>query len=199
MANERVHAAIRQVFGITRDADNLPYGAGRKYSRNDLATVFKMLGFTEGAEVGVRRGNFSKLLLERVPNLHMACIDPWSPYNNKYHKAKQDAIYAEAVANLASFNATILRKDSLAALADIPDRSLDFVFIDGNHQYDFVAPDIIFWAKKVRAGGIIAVHDYYAFGWSGVVHAVNGYVQSHDIRPWYTTKELEPTAFWVNP
>lgn len=184
---------------MRREVDNLPYGASRKRTREDLATVFAECGFTEGAEIGVRRGRFSALLCERVPGLHISCIDPWAAYGNKYTQKKQDAIYADAVAALSQRNATIIRKASLDALADFPDKILDFVFIDGNHTYDHVAPDIIFWAQKVKSGGIVAVHDYYAFGWSGVVPAVNGYVQSHDIRPWYVTKELEPTAFWVQP
>lgn len=199
MANENVHLAIRKAFGLRRDVDNLPWGAGSRHSRNDLAAVFTMCGFTSGAEVGVRRGKFSEILLKGVPGLHLYCIDPWNAYSNKYPQAKQDAIYAEAVERLAKYHATIIRKSSMDALADIPDASLDFVFIDGNHHYDYVAPDIIYWSRKVKSGGIVAVHDYYAFGWSGVMPAVNGYVASHDIRPWYVTKELEPTAFWVVP
>jgi hypothetical protein len=199
MANEQVHLTIRKVFGLVRQVDNLPWGAGRRRSRHDLATVFKLCGFTRGAEIGVRRGAFSEALCKGVPGLQLSCVDPWNAYSNKYPQAKQDRIYAEAVARLAPYAVTILRKTSLDALADFADGSLDFVFIDGNHAYDYVAPDIIYWSQKVKSGGIVAVHDYYAFGWSGVMPAVNGYVASHDIRPWYVTKELEPTAFWVRP
>ena len=36
-----------------------------------------------------------------------------------------------------------------------------FVYIDGNHKFDFICPDIIYWSKKVKHGGIVAVHDFY--------------------------------------
>src|SRR3990167_4137266 len=199
MDNAEVHNAIRKKFVLAHAVDNLPYGCGRKYTRRHLAELFGVLGFTRGAEIGVRRGRFSRILCECNPGLHLLCIDPWSPYNKKYTRERQEQIYAEACETLRDCNVTILRKSSMDALADVPDRSLDFVFLDGDHRFDHVCPDIIYWAQKVKSGGIVSAHDYYAFGWSGVVQAVNAYTFCHDIRPWYVTKELEPTAFWVNP
>lgn len=37
--------------------------------------------------------------------------------------------------------------------------SLDFLFIDGNHMYDFVKIDFEMYSPLVRKGGIIAFHD----------------------------------------
>jgi hypothetical protein len=39
--------------------------------------------------------------------------------------------------------------------------------------------DIIGWARKVRPGGVVALHDYYFFHDSGVVEAVNKYTEIH--------------------
>jgi predicted O-methyltransferase YrrM len=36
---------------------------------------------------------------------------------------------------------------------------LDFLFIDGNHFYDFVKKDLEMYGPLVRKGGIIAMHD----------------------------------------
>ena len=91
-----------------------------------------------------------------------------------------------------------IKKASMDALSDVKDGELDFVFIDGNHLFNYAMADIIFWSPKVRSGGMIAVHDYYQ-GESGVVKAVDCYTYCNHIIPWYTTKELQPTAFWVNP
>lgn len=197
--NAAIHNAIRRKFDLKRKVDNLPYGTGRKHNRNDLAELFGELKFNVGAEIGVRRGRYSMQLCKCNPDLKLYCIDPWAPYGNKYTIEKQDQIYAEAIENLKPYQAAIVRKSSMDALPDFLDESLDFIFIDGDHTFDHVCPDIIFWSKKVRRGGIVACHDYYAFGWSGVMQAVNSYTFCHDIRPWYVTKELEPTAFWVNP
>ncbi len=182
-----------------REIDNLPYGSGRRYTRNNLAELYNTLGYKTGAEIGVRRGRYSRILCKANLNLLLYCVDPWSEYSNKYRAEKQERIYGEAVENLKDLNVKIIRKNSIDALEDFKDGQLDFVFIDGNHTYDYVAPDIIYWSKKVRSGGIVSVHDYYNFGLSGVVPAVDGYTKSHHIDPWYVTKELEPTAYWVKP
>ena len=116
----------------------------------------------------------------------------------KYTQKRQDEIYAYALQVLSSCNVKIIKKDSVEALSDIEDRSLDFVYIDGDHHFDFVCPDIINWSKKVKHNGIVAAHDVYG-GEVGVQKAVEAYVHAHDIRPWYVTKELMPTAYWVNP
>ncbi|GAI57889.1 unnamed protein product [marine sediment metagenome] len=42
----------------------------------------------------------------------------------------------------------------------IPD-NLDFVYIDGNHAYEFVKEDIKNYWPKVKKGGVFGGHDYY--------------------------------------
>jgi len=41
-----------------------------------------------------------------------------------------------------------------------PAHSVDFVFVDGAHDYEGVRDDIHFWMPTVKPGGIIAFHDY---------------------------------------
>ncbi|MCP4493207.1 MAG: class I SAM-dependent methyltransferase [Gammaproteobacteria bacterium] len=198
MDNSEIHEKIQEKFHIW-ERDNLPYSSGRRFTRRHLAELFGELNFDVGAEVGVRRGNFSRKLCDANRNLKLSCVDPWMAYSNKYNKKRQDRIYQEAVTKLQDYPVEIIRETSMDGLQHFRDGTLDFVFIDGNHTYDYVAPDIILWSRKVRSGGIVAVHDYYCFGHSGVVPAVNGYVQGNNIQPWYVTKELEPTAYWVKP
>jgi hypothetical protein len=50
---------------------------------------------------------------------------------------------------------------SIDALEDIPDESLDFIYIDGNHALPYVIQDIYEWNRKVRKGGCISGHDYF--------------------------------------
>ena len=50
---------------------------------------------------------------------------------------------------------------------------LDFIYIDSDHQYEFVLSDIKLSKLKVKSGGIIAGHDYNEMDWTGVVKAVN--------------------------
>lgn len=75
--------------------------------------------------------------------------------------------------NAAAPDVKIIRKFSGAASQDFKDGSVDFVFIDANHNYDPVRADIAAWLPKVRSGGIIAGHDYTAWNWPGVKKAVD--------------------------
>lgn len=198
---DNIHKTIRKKFhlsNLTTRTANLPYCSGMRYNRDHLAELFCELGFKIGAEIGVRQGAYSAKLCHRNPGVELYCIDVWGVYDNKYTQEKQDYIYSKAVKNLAKFNATLIKKKSLDAVGYFQDGSLDFVYIDGNHKFDHVMVDIIEWSKKVRKGGIIAVHDFYG-GEVGVQKSVEAYVHCHHIDPWYVTKELAPTAYWVKP
>jgi hypothetical protein len=200
MGNRELHSKIRQKFGIKRRRDNLPLCGGKRYNRNLLPELLAENDFDYGAEVGVRKGAFSKKFLLANPNLRLLCIDPWGAYHG-ISQPRQDGYFNYAVKNLSEFGDRVkfIRKPSMDALPDVEDNSLDFVYIDGNHRFDYVMADIIFWSQKVSRGGVVGCHDYYAFGWGGVREAVDAYTRCHHIDPWYVTKELEPSAFWVKP
>jgi hypothetical protein len=42
----------------------------------------------------------------------------------------------------------------------IKNESLDFVYIDADHEYKSVKSDYDAWRDKIRKGGIISGHDY---------------------------------------
>lgn len=80
-----------------------------------------------------------------------------------------------------------IRKKSQDALADIPDESLDFVYIDANHEDAFPYDDIVGWAKKVRKGGMVAGHDYVRVRVLNftVKDALEKYTKEYNINPWF--------------
>lgn len=178
--------------------------------RFDLARLFAACGFTRGAEIGVWTGSYSKTLCESIPGLRLTCVDPWAEYEH-YHEAKNnqarlDDAYRQAVETLTPFGCEIVRQTSIEAAADVPDGSLDFVYVDANHGESFVAADLRAWAPKVRAGGIVAGHDYVLgvpaskYKHLEVTPAVDAYVAAHRIRPFYViTKDKTPSFFWLQP
>lgn len=199
MDNRDIHIAIRNKFHLSnKTRTNLPYCSGQRYNRNHLAELYGELNFNKGAEIGVRRGRYSEILCKNNPNLELYCVDSWDAYDNKYPQPKQNRIFRYAVDKLSKYNTKIIRKSSMDALSDVEDNELDFVFIDANHRFDYVMMDLILWAHKVRSGGIISAHDFY-HGEVGVLKAIESYVHCHNIVPWYATKELQPTAYWVKP
>ena len=196
--HRELHTEIRRKFLIKRRRDSVPLCGGRRVTRRTLAEFLGEHGFNKCAEVGVRKGGYSNCLCENIPNIELTCVDPYMSYHG-IPQQRQDSYFKQAVERLSKYNVRFLRKTSMDALDDVEDESLDFIYIDGNHRFDYVCPDIIFWSRKLRRGGIMGCHDYYHFGWSGVVEAVDAYTKCHHIDPWYVTKELEPTAFWVKP
>lgn len=191
-------------FFFAPETDNLPILATAKYrwgrdgdfGRNALAKMMADLGYRRGVEIGTHRGVSAKMWCKANPEMHLTCIDPYSPYKARPSQDKQNTYYASAVKRLKPFNATIIRDTSMNALAEFEDASIDFVFIDGDHRFDPVAMDLICWSRKVCQGGMVMLHDYFAFGQSGVMQAVDAYTHCHRVDPWYVTRDHMPTAFW---
>jgi len=53
-----------------------------------------------------------------------------------------------------------IKADSVEASEQFQDGELDFVYIDGSHEYENVKRDILAWKPKIRVGGYIGGHDY---------------------------------------
>jgi len=49
----------------------------------------------------------------------------------------------------------------MEAVEDFEDESLDFVYIDANHEFRYIAEDLCEWTKKVKKGGIVSGDDYF--------------------------------------
>ena len=158
-----------------------------------LPTLWKELGFKVGAEIGVNKGRFSKWIMYKMrrnkPKLFL--IDNYPIYEDFGYYAdpvRQKACYEEAKVRLEKFNCEWVNKSSMEAAEDFLDESLDFVFIDANHHYEFVVEDIAEWDKKVKKGGIVSGHDYSRHMFE-VKAAVDGWVKSRKIKPWFLTKK----------
>lgn len=187
-----IYKEIYSVFRVNPGLP-LPIGTGQRYGdRKLLAELCRRMGYTLGAELGVRDGRFAELFCQA--GLEMWCVDPWSPVPN-YSLDRQEHNYKEATDRLQKYNVHFIRKVSSAALDDVPN-GLEFLHIDGRHEFDFVMLDLLQWCPKVRPGGVIACHDYHL---SGVKWAIEAYTAAHHIDPWFVLKNHQPTAFWVQP
>lgn len=189
--------AIFKYFKFVSRRDINPY-CTKRGTRDTLGDIYNALSFKRGAEIGVRAGAYSKIICSKVKDVKYFCIDPWTKHNSITDE--QQTIYlSHAKETLKDFNVTFMKMKSLDALQHFEDGSLDFVFIDGDHLFDFVMMDIIQWSRKVKRHGLVAVHDYCNCYRCGIIKAVDAYVYCHRIDPWFVTGELMPTAFWVNP
>jgi hypothetical protein len=129
-----------------------------------------------------------------------------------------DAYYEAAKQKLAPYadRVTIIRAQSMEAVRQIPLESLDFFYCDGNHEFDYVAEDVIAWSRRVRPGGVASGHDYYRTRseWIGrqrmsrmqVIDAVEAYRAAHRIDHLITvgggpkhTGAIPPSWMWIKP
>jgi hypothetical protein len=139
--------------------------------RNDLIkNLTNLIGNGKGVEIGVFKGEFSKHILNNWGGtLYM--IDVWRPLGNEYedasnHKEHIDA-YQQTMENIKGFEdrGIMIRASSEISANMFQDESLDFIFIDANHAYDFVVDDINLWFSKLKKGGIFSGHDYINMDW----------------------------------
>lgn len=156
------------------------------FSRSDIAKVINLLKLNEGAEIGIRGGRYSKVLCQYIENCKLLCIDNWKESNS-------EGYYELAKKRLKPYNVTFIRKTSMEAVLGVAENSLDFVYIDANHHFDFFMQDLIEWVKRVRSGGIIAGHDYQ---FQDVKDAVAVYVKAHDVKEWFLTGSDHWTSFF---
>ena len=123
------------------------------------------------AEIGVWRGDFSNRILHLVSPKELHLIDPWkfqSEYPSTWFggvkvksQSDMDNIYNQLVKNLAKYQNVIFHRDfSQKAVDDFKDNYFDWVYIDGNHFYDYVKQDLELYLGKVRTGGFICGDDY---------------------------------------
>jgi len=159
--------------------------------REQMANLFNELGFKIGAEIGVRGGDYSKILCEAIPGVKMYGIDPYEPhegYKDIQRRSTFDSYMEAAYKKLEPFDYEFMRMYSVDAASKFADESLDFVYIDGDHAYESVVNDISLWSKKVRKGGIISGDDYFKHKGPSHIHvyeAVNGYTAAWQIKPWF--------------
>ena len=123
-----------------------------------------------GVELGVFCGDFSKVLLEKW-NGTLYMIDPWRPIGNTYIDtcdiAQQRDLYTATTQNIKGYESRgfMLRGLGEELIDLFEDESLDFVYIDANHSYDYIKADMEMWYPKLKKGGIFSGHDYLSIDW----------------------------------
>lgn len=131
-------------------------------------------------EIGSWKGKSAAFMAVEIinskKNISFDCVDIWK-IDNRYIKddnPESNILYEIFINNTKSLSNVInpIRMDSIKASKTYEDNSIDFVYIDANHKYDYVKNDIEAWFPKVKKGGVIAGHDYDK-NWPGVIKAVD--------------------------
>lgn len=170
---------------------------------HDMGRLFNDLGFKKGVELGVYRGRFTATIARRAPNLELIGVDAWTVYPGYKDYVVSDLeneAYLDAVRRTEIFPKVKLIKGwSMDVVKQFDDESLDFVFIDANHDYEYVVEDIAAWSKKVRKGGLVMGHDYFKTRRCnfGVIEAVNGWCSAYNVKPLFVWNDQCPSWMYV--
>lgn len=137
-----------------------------------LYTIARLLNSRNLVEIGVFRGSTSRFLAGALADqqggtLHLVDVDRTALATARRSIPDVSRVTVIEHAGLST---------SSAVLAAVPS-GCDLVYLDANHSEDDVRSELACWIPKVRAGGVVAVHD--TIGIRGVCRAVNDYALTY--------------------
>lgn len=123
-----------------------------------------------GLEIGVWKGEFSEVILDKLSPKLFYMVDPWKymeNYSDRWYggtwatsQKDMDNIFEEICLKFKNQPVKIIRDFSDNLLNHIPEETLDWVYIDGNHDYEFVLNDLTISKKLLKHNGLIVGDDY---------------------------------------
>jgi predicted O-methyltransferase YrrM len=102
-------------------------------------------------------------------NSKLYCIDPWTDYDEyPEYKNQQETIFNCFIHNVTNSEhkdkMIINRGYSNNVIPTLQDNFFDIIYIDGNHEPEYVLEDAVLSFRKLKVGGIMIFDDY---GWGG--------------------------------
>ena len=116
-------------------------------------------------EIGVFRGDFSKMILEKNP-LYLYLVDPFDVGGKKYKSGLSTAYttnedYLLVKERFKYDHRVVIKRDySYDLVKTIKDNYFDFLYLDASHLYDDVLQDLYQWYPKMKKDSWICGHDY---------------------------------------
>ena len=103
--------------------------------------------------------------------------------NQQVLDARYERVRSRLQAYLDRGQVEIHRAYSSDVVDQFPDEYFDWIYIDGNHLYEYVKQDLTFYYPKVKPGGYICGDDYGAVGWweDGITRATDEFIALHQL------------------
>lgn len=120
-----------------------------------------------GIEIGVKKGEFSKILLQGWNCNKLYLVDAWeyqdnNIYDEDFSKKDHNDNYNYTINNIKEYSnrVEIIKGYSVEVVKKFQDNFFDFIYIDANHSYEAVKQDLEFWYPKLKNQGLIMGDDY---------------------------------------
>ena len=171
-------------------------GGWAGYYYGIFSGIIKQNDFKNCAEIGIGYGFHAKEILDNTNINKLYLIDPMRFYPNDGFSL--DVLNYGGFEKLVKNIKSHLKKDedryewfrspSLSITNEqIPDNSLDAVFIDGDHSYEAVIQDLPFWWKKIKKGGWLLGDDYDSC-WPETARAVDDFAKINNLKIEFLSK-----------
>jgi len=135
-----------------------------------------------GVEIGVCSGKHADAMLHNLNINKLYLIDPYIYYDGISNVFDFNKCEINAKKLLKPFKNKIefIKEYSEDAIIRIPD-NVDFVYIDGNHNYEYVMKDIVLYWDKIKKGGILGGHDF-STDFPDVINAVLKFTLKNNLK-----------------
>lgn len=150
---------------------------GRSKWLADMINTRRMIA---GAEVGAALGWTTQHVLQTCKNIVQYIVaDDWRPVTEiNWGPFIVDNMKEQFMARTGNSDKLKILEGVSWDMADqVPDKSLDFVFIDASHDYESAKKDILAWQEKIVPGGMLCGHDVH---WPGVIQALEEVVPDYE-------------------
>jgi len=136
-------------------------------------------------EIGSCEGESAVFMAKEIKSsgkdIKFYTVDIFQPYERRGVIFQADyETYLKNIEPYKDFINTIVG-DSIKISEQFANGSIDFVFIDGDHRYEYVKKDILAWLPKLKPEGVMAGHDY-TWPYPGVIKAVDEIFPNREIR-----------------
>jgi hypothetical protein len=127
-----------------------------------IVPLIKELGDNiTGCEIGINFGISMIYTLDEVPAIKkLYGIDPFDGRDGDVILSEAKACFVTNMNDGYKDRIEFIENYSDLACSEIPDGSLDYIFIDGLHTYDQLLKDCKNYYSKVRSGGLFSGHDW---------------------------------------
>ena len=129
------------------------------------------------AEVGILEGYFSEEILKSVQpkKFHLIEINEFF-VNDVMERLKPLAQPGQIIPHVGN---------SYDLLEEFEDNYFDWIYIDGNHTYEYVKKELLVAKRKVKTEGLILLNDYLLYDHinkyrMGVIDATNEFCLEHE-------------------
>ena len=137
--------------------------------RTEFGLLLEHLEYKTMIEIGVQNAIYANEILTKWPSFEKYIgIDPWSKQENYQDWAnvetdEQYKKYLNAKNTLKKYGSRIelIRNFSKHVATKFEKNSIDFVYLDGRHDYCGVYEDLELYYSKLRCNGIMAGHDFH--------------------------------------